>query len=84
MISFREYFKSGLLHETVELPVPGSQVSSSPVPYLIKKWRNRENTVTLVMYVVTLFITDGIWIREDIIEGSVITGTPKSATSSSN
>ena len=39
-------------------------------------------TATFVTKLLTLLSIVGIWITEDMIEGSVITGTPKSATSS--
>lgn len=39
-------------------------------------------TATLVTRAETLFITVGILMMDDIIEGSVITGIPKSETSS--
>ena len=41
-------------------------------------------TTTLFINVLILFSVVGTAIRDDMIEGSVMTGTPKSATSSSS
>lgn len=60
--------------------VPGSHVSSSLRPY--PSFHLRRTTATLVTKFSALFIIVGIMIRDVMMEGSVITGTPKSATSS--
>ena len=48
----------------------------------VKRDKRRESTATLFTSADTLFITVGMGMMDDMIDGSVITGMPKSATSS--
>ena len=47
-----------------------------------KKLQETSLTVTFVTRLPNLFITEGTWTREDMMDGSVMTGMPKSAISS--